>query len=243
MSFPPKVQEDALVAAGRHCCLCHRFCGLKIELHHIRQKSAGGQDTFENCLPVCFDCHADMRSYDHKHPKGTKYTEPELTRHRDLWYSKVKGSPAPSYNAESREVDRQVFLALVELIPYQRTMSLLQNHSFGAPFRASILREFDRFVVENDNPAMEFLDSDLEGLRMSLRESINQFSHDLATQTWRLGSDMQAVPEEWSEKQPARFERVVKQLNGKATETFELYCQLVREARRRLGVITPEAAA
>ena len=45
-----------------------------MELHHIRQKADGGEDTFENCIPLCFDCHADMRKGDPKHPKGKRYS-------------------------------------------------------------------------------------------------------------------------------------------------------------------------
>src|SRR5262249_53704229 len=83
MGFPPKVREDALVACERHCCICHRFCGIKIEVHHIKPESKGGSDTLDNAIALCFNCHADMVSYDKDHPKGTKYSEGELKRHRD----------------------------------------------------------------------------------------------------------------------------------------------------------------
>jgi len=78
MAFPPDVAEQALVTSGRHCCLCHKFCGTKMELHHIQQKANGGEDTFENCIPLCFDCHAEVKAYNPKHPKGRQYTENEL---------------------------------------------------------------------------------------------------------------------------------------------------------------------
>ena len=96
MSFPADVKQRALVACSRYCCICHKFVGLKIELHHIRQTSEGGEDTFDNCIPLCLDCHADMRSYDHKHPKGTKYTLSELISHRDNWYQKIASAHEPS---------------------------------------------------------------------------------------------------------------------------------------------------
>jgi hypothetical protein len=92
MAFPKKVKEDALVACGRMCCICHRFRGIKIEIHHIVQVAAGGADTFDNCIPLCLDCHADMGSYDPAHPKGTKYTPRELRAHRDRWYARLNGS-------------------------------------------------------------------------------------------------------------------------------------------------------
>jgi hypothetical protein len=92
MAFPKKVREDALVACGRMCCICHRFRGIKIEVHHIVQVAAGGADTFDNSIPLCLDCHADMGSYDPAHPKGTKYTPRELRAHRDRWYARLNGS-------------------------------------------------------------------------------------------------------------------------------------------------------
>lgn len=101
-SFSEPVKAQALKACGRCCCICHKFCGIKMECHHIKHASEGGSDDFDNCIPLCLDCHADMKSYDHKHPKGTKYTRKELKAHRDAWYLLVeaglhlKAIPAPS---------------------------------------------------------------------------------------------------------------------------------------------------
>jgi len=89
MGFSEKVQHDALVACGRRCCICHNFCGTKIELHHIKRKADGGDDTFDNCIPLCFNCHADMGKADAQHPKGKHYSERELKKHRNNWYKQV----------------------------------------------------------------------------------------------------------------------------------------------------------
>lgn len=89
MGFANSVSELALLSCGRHCSLCHKFCGTKIELHHIRQRVDNGDDTFDNCIPLCFDCHAEVQAYNPKHPKGKKFTENELKKHRDQWYSKM----------------------------------------------------------------------------------------------------------------------------------------------------------
>ncbi len=79
-----------MVACERYCCLCHAFKGTKIECHHIEQAADGGPDTFENCIPLCFDCHAEVEAYNPKHPKGTKYSANELKQRRDAWYQEVK---------------------------------------------------------------------------------------------------------------------------------------------------------
>jgi hypothetical protein len=34
MGFLAKIKEDILVASARHCCVCHRYKVLKIEVHN-----------------------------------------------------------------------------------------------------------------------------------------------------------------------------------------------------------------
>lgn len=83
MAFTEIAAREALVRSGRCCCICHRFCGTKIELHHITPIEQGGDDSFENCIPLCFDCHADIGHYNDKHPRGRKYGPAELRQRRD----------------------------------------------------------------------------------------------------------------------------------------------------------------
>lgn len=84
--WPRSVKDEALVACGRRCCICHAFCGIKIELHHIVPVGEGGKSAIDNCIPLCFNCHADVGHYNPKHPKGTKYSHSELRKHRDNWF-------------------------------------------------------------------------------------------------------------------------------------------------------------
>lgn len=84
--WPTAIKAEALVACGRRCCICHEFCGTNIECHHIVPESAGGRATLENCIPLCFDCHAEAGHYNVRHPKGTKYSATELRGHRDTWF-------------------------------------------------------------------------------------------------------------------------------------------------------------
>lgn len=238
MPFPPKVREDALLASGRHCSLCHKFCGTKIELHHIVQKTEGGQDNFENCIPLCFDCHADMRSYDHKHPKGTKYTSHELKRHRDNWYEKVRASPNPTYDQKSLELDKAVYVAILKPIPYNTVMRRIEEYDFIEPFPVSIFEALDKFYDANKNPSNEFIDADLESLRVQLDASVAEFANYLALNTFRCGTNMQSVPSEWEVTQPERMRKVAEALEKKSTNVSIVYRALVREARRRLSVIS-----
>lgn len=106
MGFPQSVADEVLVKCGRHCCLCGKYAGLKIELHHIKQAADGGEDTADNCIPLCLDCHAEVGSYNTHHPKGRKFTEKELKGHRDKYYAIFSNMPQrvePKENCESKE--------------------------------------------------------------------------------------------------------------------------------------------
>lgn len=61
-----------------------------MEIHHILPQEQGGQDTFENAIPLCFDCHSDAGHYFAKHPKGTRFSPQELKKHKETWFNIVK---------------------------------------------------------------------------------------------------------------------------------------------------------
>jgi len=66
---PPFPEADALallVRCHRRCCVCHKFCGVKIELDHIQPRGQGGPDTIDNAIAVCFECHAEIHLYNPK---------------------------------------------------------------------------------------------------------------------------------------------------------------------------------
>jgi HNH endonuclease len=90
MPFPPEVREQALVAAARHCCVCQRYKGVKVEVHHIVPESSGGTNDLDNAIVLCFDCHADAGHYNPRHPRGTKFSPAELRRARDRWHTIVQ---------------------------------------------------------------------------------------------------------------------------------------------------------
>lgn len=89
MGFPVDVRTKVLIRCARICCLCFKQCGTKIEVHHIEQEADGGTNTESNALPVCFDCHAEVGSYNPRHPKGTKYRPEELRARREALYKLV----------------------------------------------------------------------------------------------------------------------------------------------------------
>jgi len=91
--FPQRDVEALLVACHRRCCVCHRFCGVKIEIDHIVPKGEKGPSTIENGIAVCFECHAEIHSYNDKHPRGRKFQPNELRQHKEQWLRICKERP------------------------------------------------------------------------------------------------------------------------------------------------------
>ena len=83
-----------LARCHRRCCICHRFCGVKMELDHITPVCEGGSDDIENAIPLCFECHAEIHSYNDRHPRGRKFRPEELRLHKEQWLKVLDERPA-----------------------------------------------------------------------------------------------------------------------------------------------------
>lgn len=84
------IKQEIMVRSARHCCVCHRSKGLNVEVHHIKPKAQGGDDSIENAIALCFDHHADAGHYFAGHPKGSKLSPEELQKHKEYWFTLVK---------------------------------------------------------------------------------------------------------------------------------------------------------
>jgi hypothetical protein len=89
MPFDKETKARMFIRCARLCCLCHRQCGANIEAAHIIDEAAGGPNTEENGIPLCFDCHQEVGAYNDKHPRGNKFSPEELQARRDRVYQIV----------------------------------------------------------------------------------------------------------------------------------------------------------
>jgi len=104
MSFNKEEKAELLKKCHRRCCICHRFCGFKMEMHHIDPKAKSDDDNIENAIPLCFECHAEVGCYNEKHPKGTKYSKTELIGHKKQWLEICEKVPQIFVNAANRDI-------------------------------------------------------------------------------------------------------------------------------------------
>jgi len=80
--FSESDKVKALLWCARHCCLCGKQVGVGIEVAHLDPHSS----ELDNAIPLCFDCHAAVGHYNREHPRGRKYSQPELKARRDQVY-------------------------------------------------------------------------------------------------------------------------------------------------------------
>lgn len=238
MSWPVKIKEKVLVKCGRHCCICHKFCGIKMELHHIKLRSAGGNESEENCIPLCFDCHADQSSYDKKHPKGTKYTETELKFHRDKWYLICENNLGTGVN-DNLDQDIKTFDSLVILLPYEQVILFLKENTLGKT-RISIddhIRPLEKFAKSINNPWLDFFDSDLDASRMKLSNTIISLLEGIASYTYLYpfqGGGVWMHPQSFFRSDEDYYEKI-REFDNIANEIVSNYNEFIRFGRSKLG--------
>lgn len=119
MGFSKEIRKKALKLSARHCSICHRYKGVKMEVHHIIQEADGGANTFENAIPVCFDCHSDAGHFNDRHPKGSKFSKEEIRESRDRWYEIVRTQSIP----EKLEISKHIQTSYYVL----HTLEILEN--------------------------------------------------------------------------------------------------------------------
>lgn len=116
--IPEKTVTEILLKCGRHCVLCGKDCGPNIEIHHIVPIYKGGTNDFDNLIPLCFDCHAEVGHYNSAHPKGRKYNIDELKIIRNYFYENKKAlySNYNKQNNVSRDMinDFKIVASIVE---------------------------------------------------------------------------------------------------------------------------------
>ena len=122
MGFKRDEVSKLLVDAHRRCAICHRFCGTKIETDHIIPEADGGTDDIDNAIPVCFECHAEIHSYNDRHPRGRKFMPDELRAHKAQWLQICKQNPEV-LTTSSRTADVGPLQALIDELEFNVVVS------------------------------------------------------------------------------------------------------------------------
>ena len=194
MPFPQAAVDDLLAKCHRRCCVCHRFCGIKIETDHIVQKGKGGRDTINNAIALCFECHAEVHLYNDKHPRGRKYHPNELKRHKKQWLQTCKRFPhmlsEPLGQTDGGPLSGMLTELEFNLLLMRTSMlgtSVWSGTSmWGCPFE---IYQFQRAVSDG---ILSLLDDSLREMIMHTYADIKNVNHQLEITSRLHPSDREA---------------------------------------------------
>jgi hypothetical protein len=146
--FSRNAVDELLTKCHRRCCICHKFCGIKIETDHIDPRGESQDDSIENAIPVCFECHAEIHSYNDKHPRGRKFRPEELRQHRHQWLKTCAENPEAMLSA-ARDSDVGPLQALIDELEFNKmVVECSPEESRGALFQnAQFLRAVQEGMV------------------------------------------------------------------------------------------------
>ncbi len=161
MPFNREQVSVLLSQCHRRCCICHRFCGIKIETDHIVPASEGGGDVIENAIPVCFECHAEIHSYNDKHPCGRKFSPEELRLHKAQWL-KICADQPDLLVGSVRDTNVGPLQALIDELDFNATVAdVVETNDQGCRFHE---QQFMRAIHEG---SISLLQDNLRGLILS----------------------------------------------------------------------------
>jgi hypothetical protein len=145
MPFNPKEASELLVACHRRCCICHRYCGVKIELDHICPRADEGGDEVDNAIPVCFECHAEIHLYNDRHPRSRKFRPDELKAHKEQWLRICREFPNALLDAPRPQEVGPIQSLIDELIFNSELANRTDDETIGALFLVS---QFTRSIEQ-----------------------------------------------------------------------------------------------
>ena len=144
MAFPESAVAELLAGCKRHCCVCWRWCGSKMHLHHILAKADGGPDEIANAIPVCLDCHAEIES---RGNMGRQFTQPELREHKRRWLEICRDRPEVVIQANRSAAATGPLEALLSELEYNGV--LLTGDDHRSDYATLVVSQFDRAIAAN----------------------------------------------------------------------------------------------
>ena len=106
----------------------------------------------------------------------------------------------------------------------------------GGSYKRDCFRPFVLFSVSSDNPIYEYIDPDLETIKMALKSSIDKFFSDCVPCIHCEDCINCRIPMEWEILYPDKFDKYAKQLNEDTFDIWYKYCDYIKLCRRKLVI-------
>lgn len=155
-----------------------------------------------------------------------------------FWLQQYFKKSSFQYDDETIKLDRQVFEKIrTELLPQTGSIYFLRHNNFaGFSFDAANIDDLDNFEHECKNSDFEFLNPDLEKIKLELLSAVAHFTGQIGVQTFLTNNGRQTIPPEWEHEQPERFWKVVHDFYKTKSQICEKYDELIKLSRRVLKI-------
>jgi hypothetical protein len=172
--FNQKDVESLLVRCHRRCCICHRWCGSKIEIDHMAPGAEAGSNDIENAIAVCFECHAEIHSYNPQHPRGRRFRPSELMLHKQQWLEICSRRPEV-FSEQLKPTDVGPLQSLIDELDFNAAVA--EAYDFkdqGCPFLDD---QFRRAIREG---SISTLQDELKNSILQAYVAIGRANHHMA---------------------------------------------------------------
>lgn len=130
-----------------------------MQIHHIVPEAEGGSGEYDNGIPVCLDCHAEIES---RSNMGRRFTAEELRQHRDRWFAIPRDRPEVLIRAAQTQSETGPLEALLAELEFNRIAVF--DGTLDENFAVLATDQFKRAIATNA----------LAALPSSIRESVHR---------------------------------------------------------------------
>ena len=120
-----------------------------MHIHHIVPEAEGGSGEYDNGIPVCLDCHAEIES---KSNMGRRFTADELKLHRDRWMTTVREHPDVLVRTAQTLTETGPLEALFSEMEFNRTAIIGGKDD---PYPPLTVKQFERAIGTNALAALD----------------------------------------------------------------------------------------
>jgi hypothetical protein len=120
-----------------------------MHIHHIVPDAEGGSGEYDNGIPVCLDCHAEIES---KSNMGRRFTPDELKMHRDRWMTTIREHPDLLVRTSQTLTETGPLEALFSEMEFNRTAIIGGDDD---PYPPLTVKQFERAIATNALAALD----------------------------------------------------------------------------------------
>ena len=147
---------------------------------------------------------------------------------------KRRKKEAFKYDDETLELDKKTFQKIKEILPPNGSMTIIRNLFSFMGIKSSHIVEIENFEDYSKQPDFEFLNPELEKVKLELVEKVNVFMTNTFFLMKQVGDKREIHPPKKDNED--KFKANMKHIDNSAKEVYLKYDELIKLCRRVLKV-------